>query len=163
MYQAQGNGQVYPQYPHSPYGQGQQMYESVDRLGVKMLTCNAEINILNRYTPPRIGLLCSNISLSSIIRGRYGKRLVKSIIGGSGGKEYLIRWRLSAIIAHGVIVHSAGYLRGCCLRHELSCAARDDHFYFFPYSCWYEFGCAFFFLSTARAGAQALEANGLRV
>ncbi|CAD6566422.1 MAG: hypothetical protein ASARMPREDX12_008251 [Alectoria sarmentosa] len=25
MYQAQGNGQVYPQYPHSPYGQGQQM------------------------------------------------------------------------------------------------------------------------------------------
>jgi hypothetical protein len=26
MYQAQGNGQVYPGYPHSPYGQGQQMY-----------------------------------------------------------------------------------------------------------------------------------------
>lgn len=26
MYQ-QGNGQVYPGYPHSPYGQGQQMYQ----------------------------------------------------------------------------------------------------------------------------------------
>ncbi|KAK4693528.1 transcription factor CON7, partial [Lecanoromycetidae sp. Uapishka_2] len=25
MYQAQGNGQVYPGYPHSPYGQGQQI------------------------------------------------------------------------------------------------------------------------------------------
>lgn len=26
MYQ-QGNGQMYQQYPHSPYGQGQQMYQ----------------------------------------------------------------------------------------------------------------------------------------
>ena len=33
MYQAQGNGQVYPQYPHSPYGQGQQMHEVPESLG----------------------------------------------------------------------------------------------------------------------------------
>ena len=55
-----------------------------------MLTCNAEIDALNRYAPPGIGSLCSKSSFSSIFRVRYPKCMVKSNIGGSGGKEHLI-------------------------------------------------------------------------
>ena len=47
------------------------------------LTCNAVINILHLYAPLGVGLLCSTLSFSSMIRGRYGKRLVKSIQVGA--------------------------------------------------------------------------------
>ena len=73
-----------------------------------MLTCSAEIDNLNCYASPRIGLLCSNDPFPSMIRGRYGKRLVKRKQrwewrkGGGGIPD---RWRLSAIIAYGVIMH----------------------------------------------------------
>lgn len=63
-----------------PTGKGNKCMKSLSPWGVNMtLTSNAETNILNRYAPPGIGLLCSNVSFSSIIRGRYRKRLVKSI------------------------------------------------------------------------------------
>ena len=53
------------------------------------------------------------------------------------------RWRLSAIIAYGVKMHWSGRSRGCCLRHELRCAARDDDF-LISSSCWSGFCCAVF-------------------
>ena len=73
------------------------------------------------------------------------------------------RWRLSAIIAYGVKMHWAGQSRGCCLRHEMSCAARDDDFSLSFLLADADFAMRFSLIGGQEAEMQALEADGIRV
>ena len=129
-----------------------------------MLTCNAETNILNRYAPPGIGLLCFKFILLLDNSRTIWEASSQKHIGGNGGKEYLIRWRLSAIIAYGVIMHWAGWLRWCCLRHEMSCSTRDDDFPFhFSFFLLVRILLCVFLVGGRHGEVQVLEADGIRV